>query len=69
MNRFDSRPTQAGMSTHDRRNSISKEAYVSLIGALAEDPESPSSSIGTFVANSERRKLKALIERLLCPQQ
>lgn len=46
---------------------IGREAYETLMRFLAEDPESPTSPLGTFVANSTKRALKRQIEATFKP--
>lgn len=46
---------------------IGREAYDTLMGLLAEDRETPTTELGTFVANSTKRNLKIQIESLFVP--
>lgn len=46
---------------------IGREAYDTLMGLLAEAPESPTTPVGVFVANSTKRNLKRQVEELFTP--
>lgn len=46
---------------------IGVKAYETLMGLLAEEPESPTSPLGVFVANSTKRALRRQIEATIKP--
>lgn len=46
---------------------IGREAYDTLIGLLAEAPETSTTPLGVFVANSTKRNLKRQVEELFQP--
>lgn len=46
---------------------IGAEAFDTLMSFLAEDPEAPTSALGTFVANSTKRDIKRKIEATFKP--
>lgn len=46
---------------------IGRKAFDTLMSLLAEDPETPVTAHGIFIANSTKRKLKKQIEGLFLP--
>lgn len=46
---------------------IGREAYDTLMSLMAEAPETPTTQLGVFVANSTKRNLKLQIESLFKP--
>lgn len=46
---------------------IGRDAYDTLVGLLAEEPETPTTPLGVFVANSTKRNLLKQIESLFKP--
>lgn len=49
------------------QKSLGRDAYDTLMALLAEEQESPTTNLGTFVANSTKRNLKKQIESLFRP--
>ncbi|QZI86130.1 hypothetical protein PODOV006v2_p0036 [Vibrio phage 15E36.1] len=50
-----------------KQQRIGRDAYDSLMGLLAEAPESPTTHHGVFIANSTKRTLRKQIEELFLP--
>ncbi|AHN84653.1 hypothetical protein PV_002 (endogenous virus) [Gutovirus Vc1] len=55
------------MKGKPKQKRIGREAYDTLMGLLAEAPESPTTPVGVFVANSTKRSLKRQVEELFTP--
>lgn len=49
------------------KSRVGRKTYDALMGILAEEPETSTSPIGVYVANSTKRKLKKQMEELILP--
>lgn len=60
-------PQQTQLRGKPKVTRIGSDAFDALMRLVAEDPETPTSPLGTFVANSTKRLLAKQIKELLAP--
>ncbi len=67
MNRFEPKKPWSAPQAGNEKASIGAERFKALMDALEIEHERPTTELGTFVANSTKRNIREIIQRLLQP--